>query len=94
MTKEYERGSGLGNRTQGMDRRGFLRSTVQGAAFAGAGMVLAQEANAQDRAPVTPVDQHAPKTGRLVQPDEPIGLAVIGVGGQGGSHFEDYCTRE
>ena len=23
-----------------------------------------------------------------------LALAVIGVGGPGGSHFEDYCTRE
>ncbi len=94
MTKQHEQRNDPGEGTRGMDRRGFLRHTVQGAAFAGIGMVLAQEAHAQEPAQVVPVDQHAPKTGRLVKPEEPVGLAVIGVGGQGGSHFEDYCTRE
>ena len=94
MSEHDEHVNETGDRMRGMDRRRFLGQAAQVAAFAGLGAALAQGANAQDHVKVTPVDQHTPKTGRLVKPEEPIGLAVIGVGGQGGSHFEDYCTRE
>jgi hypothetical protein len=77
-----------------MDRRDFLRYTSRGAALAGLGVVAARAAAAQDQPKVTPADPHAPKTGKLIAEGAPIGLAVIGVGGQGGSHFEDHCQRE
>ncbi len=77
-----------------INRRDFLRRTGQGTALAGLSMMAAKGAQAQGRQKPAPADPHAPKTGRLLKDNEAIGLAVIGVGGQGGSHFEDYCTRE
>ncbi len=76
-----------------MDRRDFLRRTGAGAALVGLGLA-AMNADAKSRRKVTPVDPHAPKTGRLLTDDEVIGIGMIGVGGMGGSHFEDLCSKE
>jgi len=77
-----------------MDRRDFIRRAGQRIALTGLVAMAADAAQAQQRAKVTPADPRAPKTGRLLKEKKPIGLAVIGVGGQGNSHFEDYCKRE
>jgi len=75
-----------------MDRRNFLRITGTGAAVAaGLGMVAK---NAEAKTPVTPVDPHTPKTGRLLKEGETIGLGIIGTGGMGGGHLEDLCAKE
>lgn len=76
----------------GMDRRDFLRRTGQGAALAGLGMVAAEAALA--RKPVAKADPHAPKTGRLLQEGEIIGLGIIGVGGMGGGHLGELLEHE
>jgi len=78
--------------THFINRRDFLRRTGQGAALAGLGMMAA--AGAQDKPPVETVDPHAPKTGRLLAPDEIVGLGIIGVGGMGGGHVEELCALE
>lgn len=71
-----------------------MRLAGQGAALAGVGALAASTAQAQRRPPIVPADPHAPQTGHLVKVKKPIGLAVIGVGGQGNSHFEDHCKCE
>lgn len=77
----------------GMNRRGFLRYASQGAVAAGVGFAAVEAACA---AVPEKVDPHAPKTGRLLRDDEIMGMAVIGVGGQGHSHLADLlqCERE
>ncbi|MBN2309022.1 MAG: Gfo/Idh/MocA family oxidoreductase [Candidatus Hydrogenedentes bacterium] len=75
-----------------MDRREFLRRTGQGAALAGAGMAGAQVAKA--RTPVTPCDLRAPKTGRVLDEGEVIGIGMIGVGGMGTGHLRELLGRE
>lgn len=74
------------------NRRDFLRFASAGATAAGLGAQLAQSANAA--VPVTPVDPREPKTGRLVRPKRDIHLAVIGVGGMGGSHLGDLLNKQ
>ncbi|HOZ47296.1 MAG TPA: Gfo/Idh/MocA family oxidoreductase, partial [Candidatus Hydrogenedentes bacterium] len=82
------------DKTCAMDRREFLRRTGGNAALVGIGVGFAARAMGQERPAVTPADPHQPKTGRLLKDHEPIGLAVIGVGGQGNSHFQDHCKSE
>ena len=77
-----------------MDRRDFLRRTGQGAALVGLGLMAATAAEAKIKRKVERVDPHAPKTGRLLQGDEIIGIGVIGVGGMGGGHLEELCSKE
>lgn len=75
-----------------INRRDFFRRAGQGAALAGAGMMLAEAAEARQR--VTPVDPHAPKTGGLLKDDEVIGIGIIGLGGMGASHLKEVMNRE
>lgn len=72
-----------------MGRREFLLRAGQGAAVVGTAMAAAEA-----RMPVEPCDPHAPKTGRLLDADEVIGLGLIGVGGMGMSHLKDFVNRE
>lgn len=78
--------------THWMNRRDFLKRTGQGTALAGLGLMAA--AGGQEKAAVEAADPHAPKTGRLLGPDEIVGLGVIGVGGMGGGHVEELCGLE
>ena len=77
---------------QRMDRRGFLAKMGRGAAAVGAGMAVAKAAHAREK--VAKADPHAPKTGRLLNDGEVIGLGIIGVGGMGFSHLGDLLERE
>lgn len=74
-----------------MDRRGFLRYASQGALVAGAGMAVAGAARA---AVPTQVDPRAPKTGDVLRDGETMGMAVIGVGGQGETHLAGLLEDE
>jgi len=78
----------------GMDRRTFLQHMGRGAALAELGAVAMSAANAAPRKKVSPVDPHAPKTGRLLKDDEAIGIGIIGVGGMGSGHLGDLLERE
>lgn len=75
-----------------MNRRDFLRQTGQGIAIAGMGVAMAHEAEARRK--IEPVDRHEPKTGRLLKPDEVIGIGIIGLGGMGASHLKDLLEME
>lgn len=73
------------------DRRDFFRRAGFGAAVVGLGLT-AYEA-AATRA-VQKADPHAPKTGRLLKPDEVVGIGMIGVGGMGSGHVGELLDRE
>lgn len=75
-----------------MDRRDFLRYAGQGAALAGIGAAAVGAGEARPK--VSPVDPHAPKTGRLLAEDEVIGIGIIGLGGMGGGHLGELLERE
>ncbi len=70
-------------------RRGFL----QGAVAATLGL-QAQVARAREHQYTERVDPLSPKTGRLIQPDKPIRLGIIGVGGKGSDHLGQLLERE
>jgi predicted dehydrogenase len=75
---------------QDMDRREFIRRTGHRAALTGFGIAMAQRpARASER-----IDPRAPKTGRLLNEGEIIGIGVIGLGAMGGSHAGDLIERE
>lgn len=74
-----------------MDRRSFLRNAGHGALLAGAGVAVAASARAAN--PVR-TDPHALKTGRLLGPDETLGIGLIGVGMQGETHLEELLANE
>lgn len=78
--------------SRGMDRRDFLRRTGQGAAIGGLGIVAAETALA--RRAVARTDPKSPKTGRLLEADDTIGIGMIGVGGMGSGHLGDLIERE
>lgn len=80
------------SRDNGINRRDFLRRAGQGAAVAGAAMLAARSAEA--RKAVAKCDPLAPKTGRVLRPDEVIGIGIIGVGGMGTGHLKDLLGRE
>ena len=73
------------------DRRDFFRRAGFGAAAIGMGLA-AHEASAKRIA--QKADPHAPKTGRLLKPDEVIGIGMIGVGGMGSGHVGELLDRE
>lgn len=72
-----------------LNRRNFLMTA--GAVAAGAGLGANSE---RARAAVAHADREAPTTGRLLEPDEVMGIGVIGVGGKGGSHLKKLLERE
>jgi predicted dehydrogenase len=75
-----------------INRRDFIRRAGGGAALAGMGVMGSKQADARNE--IERADPRAPKTGGLLQEGETIGIAVIGVGGKGGSHLKQLCTRE
>lgn len=75
-----------------MGRREFLQRTGQVAALGGLGLVAAQSAEAKQTLERT--DPHSPRTGRLLQPEETIGIGIIGVGGMGSSHLGELIAYE
>lgn len=79
---------------QDMDRRGFLANVGRGAALAGLGVTIAQQARAQVKPTVEKADPRAPKTGRLLKEEEIIGLGIIGVGGMGSGHLGELLDME
>jgi predicted dehydrogenase len=81
------------NRTD-MDRREFLTSTGRATAMAAAVGAVAAQAQAKERKPVVEADRRAPRTGRLLEDDETIGIGIIGVGGMGTGHHKDFLLSE
>ncbi len=77
---------------QDMDRRDFLNDLTRGTAVAGAGLLVASSAYA--RKSTIPTDPHLPTTGTLLNPDDTIGIGIIGVGGMGSGHLGDLLSRE
>lgn len=75
-----------------MDRRGFLAEVGRGATLAGLSVAAAAQARA--RTAVEKADPHTPKTGRLLQPDDIIGIGIIGVGGMGYAHLGELLNWE
>ena len=72
-------------------RREFLLTATTSAAALGVGLAAAQ---AVAKTKVEAADPHAPKTGRLLNENEVIGLGIIGVGGMGGSHLDEIMAKE
>ena len=77
-----------------MDRRRFMTQAGRGAAL-GLGAMAATSAQSRSvKKPVDAADPRLPRTGRLLKESEAIGIGIVGVGGMGGSHFEDLTKRE
>ena len=74
-----------------MDRRDFFRLAGQGAVLASVGGAAAQSSMAATPAQVDP---RAPNIGPLLNEGDIMGIGIIGVGGQGGSHVSDVLENE
>ena len=77
-----------------IDRRRFLQEAGSGAAAMGLGIAMAQASAQEAPKVVERADPNAPKTGRLLQEGEVIGLGIIGLGLIGGYHVDQVLKYE
>lgn len=77
-----------------IDRRRFLQQAGSGAATLGLGIAMGESAAEDAARAVERVDPHTPKTGRLLQEGEVIGLGIIGLGRIGEYHMGRILGHE